>query len=102
VSTGSSSVSELSTAFRRLDGVLARAVALAQTTYESGAATDPYRGLHIRPEEVSRLLSQPPGRPLLWAHPYPPAAEGEGSRLAALATSFDLDPFDPSSTAVKI
>jgi SpoVK/Ycf46/Vps4 family AAA+-type ATPase len=96
VSTWSSSVAELSAAFQRLDGLLARAVALAQTAYGSSAATDPYRGLHIQPEEVHRLLSQPPGRPLLWAaqDPHLPSTGGEGSRLAALAAAFDLDPFD--------
>jgi SpoVK/Ycf46/Vps4 family AAA+-type ATPase len=96
LSTRASSAAELGAAFQRLDHLLARAAALAQSAYGPGAATDPYRGLHLRPEEVTRLLSQPPGQPLLWAvHDQPlPATGSEGSRLTALATAFDLDPFD--------
>lgn len=91
----SSSVAELSAAFRRLDGLLARAIALAEAAYSS-ATSDQYRGLQIQPEEVSRLLSQSPGTPLLWAAPDPhlPSTGSERSRLAVLASAFDLDPFD--------
>jgi SpoVK/Ycf46/Vps4 family AAA+-type ATPase len=90
----SSSVAELSAAFRRLDGLLERAVELAQAAYSSATA-DAYRGLQIQSEDVSRLLSQSPGAPLLWAAPDPlPSTGSERSRLAALASGFDLNPFD--------
>ncbi|MGH8479385.1 MAG: AAA family ATPase [Gammaproteobacteria bacterium] len=95
MSTQASSAAEICAALQRLDGLLARAVALAQSA--DGAATDPYRGLHLRPEEVARLLSQPPGQPLLLFAAQDPrlsSVGAEGSRLAALATAFDLDPFD--------
>jgi SpoVK/Ycf46/Vps4 family AAA+-type ATPase len=93
---GTQGMADLSTAFGRLDALLARAICLAQTQLDSTVATDPYRGLHIRPEEVNRLLSQPPGVPLLWA----PQDEGvslsgdAASPLARLAQVFDLAPFD--------
>ena len=94
--TWSSSVADLNAAFLRLDSLLARAIALAHTTYGPDAAKDPYRGLHIRPEEVSRLLAQPPGMPVLWSsEDLPPSAGGgAGSRLAALAAAVGLDSFD--------
>lgn len=96
LSTGASSAAELGAAFQRLDKLLARAVALAQSAYGPGAATDPYRGLHLRPEEVTRLLSQPPGESLLWTaqDQQLPSTGSKGSRLTALAAAFDLDPFD--------
>jgi hypothetical protein len=81
---------------RRLDEFLARATGLARTAYGPDAEADPYRGLHVRPEEVSRLLAQPPGKPLLWSpDDVLPAPSGDaGSRLAVLAGAFGLDPFD--------
>jgi SpoVK/Ycf46/Vps4 family AAA+-type ATPase len=76
--------------------MLARAVADAEVLYQASTANDPYRGLHIRPEEIQRLLSQPPGKPLLWAMPDDAvSATGDANGpLAELARAFRLDSFD--------
>jgi AAA+ superfamily predicted ATPase len=86
-------------ALRRLDSLLERAVAAAQTAYGPEAAADPYRGLHISPEEVARLLAREPGAPTLWGNGADPAdlesgAPPEALRLAWLQRAFGLSPFD--------
>lgn len=52
--------------FRRLDALLAQAVEAARLRFGEEAATDPYRGLHITPDQVERSLAIAPGIPLLF------------------------------------
>jgi ATP-dependent 26S proteasome regulatory subunit len=54
-------------ALRRLDDLLERAIAAAESAYGSKAAADPYRGLYIARDDVDRLLVREPGMPLLAA-----------------------------------
>ncbi len=71
-------------------------MAVAQKRYES-AAQDPYCGLQIQPEEIYRLLSQPPGDPSLWIKPNESNAttsQQNNCPFAKLATHFALSPFD--------
>jgi len=80
-------------ALQRLDALLAHASGLAADVYGPAAATDPYRGLVIAPEEVERLLRRPPGEPLLFADD--PAIDNDhGERMAWLRDMFGLTPFD--------
>src|SRR5437763_1397369 len=85
----------LDPALRWLDGVLRRAVADARVAYGPGAAADPFRGLHLGPDDADRLLAREPG-----ASPFPGGAEpawpgaADGSRLAWLGRAFALSPFD--------
>ena len=78
-------------ALRRLDALLVGAVDAAAETFGADAAADPYRGLVIGPDEVSRLLSRDPGEPVL-AGGLPD--EAHGRTLEWLAHAFDLIPFD--------
>ena len=86
-------------ALQRLDRLLEQAVAAAQATYGSEAATDHYRGLYISQADVERLLAREPGLPTLWAdgtgaeEPSPDTA-GDATRLAWLARAFGLSSFD--------
>ncbi|GGO94479.1 ATP-binding protein [Wenjunlia tyrosinilytica] len=83
-------------ALRRLDALLGRAMDTAAVVYGPQAATDPYRGLAIGPDEVDRLLSRGPGEPLFGADA--PAADGpdddRGNELAWLGRTFGLTPLD--------
>ncbi len=85
-------------ALKRLDGLLSRAVAQAETTYGKDAATDPFRGLHINKQQVDTLLSVEPGAPLLWQPNETADPEGEWedyeSRLNWLKRAFDLSSFE--------
>ncbi len=88
------------TPFRRLDRLLERAVLAARVAYGPEAMADPFRGLHISPQDVERLLAREPGVPVLQ-----PRAEHDGespvdpwsgveARLAWLATAYGLSTFD--------
>jgi len=93
-------------ALKRLDARLVQAMQAAQAAY--GAGSDPFRGLHISPQEVTRLLARPPfvsplvgpsNEPL--AEPASPAIAIPGSNGGAAATpalplvSAEPDPADP-------
>ena len=78
-------------ALRRLDALLATAVDAAADVYGPDAASDPYRGLVIGPDEVSRLLGRGPGEPVLSRGP---GDEPYGRTLDWLAQAFDLVPID--------
>jgi AAA+ superfamily predicted ATPase len=86
----------LGAAFKQLDGLLAQAVTVAQALYEPDTAANPYRGLQIQPEEIHRLLTQPPGKPLLWTTPVAEAVPSysQNTPFAALAHQYQLSPFD--------
>lgn len=83
---------------RRLDALLVRAVAVADESYGSEAASDSFRGLHITQDEVERLLSREPGKPVLYSDQdqvvTPTELAEDIAKLAWLAQSFDLSPFE--------
>lgn len=81
----------------RLDQLLARAFAAAQAVYESGTATDPYRGLYLSRSEMERLLARDPASPLLPVNDRAEAfgsEDGADSNLARLTAEYCLAPFD--------
>jgi AAA+ superfamily predicted ATPase len=54
-------------AFRRLDAILVQGMAVARERFGSDAAADPFRGLHIGPEQATAALDGLAGTPLLGA-----------------------------------
>jgi len=93
----SPALAELFTALRRLDQLLERAVVAANEAFGPESRLDRFRGLHISPEEVERLLARDPAAPTF--HIYEPGAERsfsneETSLLAWLADSYGLSQFD--------
>jgi SpoVK/Ycf46/Vps4 family AAA+-type ATPase len=90
-------------ALQRLDALLTRAADAAAEIYGPEAATDPYRGLVIGPDEFARLLRRDPGEPLFSADDPdadPPAVRGR--ELAWIGRAFDLTPFDLDLLIVAI
>jgi len=80
---------------RRLDTRLAQAVAVAPDLYGETAGGDPFRGLHVGPSDVDRMLRRQPGEPPFGLTPMPPCeAPAPRSPLAQLAVAYDLDGFD--------
>ena len=65
VETETERLRDLLPALQRLDGLLARAVAVAQAVFGQQAATDRFRGLYINDAQVAMMMSQPPGAPWL-------------------------------------
>jgi len=86
-------------ALRRLDRLLEGAIDAAEAVHGPGAASDPYRGLYVSSDEMERLLAREPGVPTLWigASAFDdgsPELAGEGTRLAWLASTYNLSLFD--------
>lgn len=89
-------------ALRRLDQLMERAIAAAQSSYPPEAAADPYRGLYLNLDEISRLLAREPGVPTLWTskhdsedqHQAVASEFNEVPALAVLERSFGLSEFD--------
>src|SRR5713101_2495474 len=82
-------------ALARLDRLLEKATLAADAAYNTSAAAEPYRGLYITSENVTRLLQRQPGSLFLSgadaaADESMPAA----SRFPWLAQRFDLSAFD--------
>jgi hypothetical protein len=96
---------ELWAALKRLDGRLAAAIEAADLAYGREAAGDRFRGLHIGPADVARLLAREPGTPVLGRsdsssdtlEPPPPS-----SPLDRLADRFGLTPFDRDIVIVAL
>jgi len=89
----------LLTSLGRLDRVIEKAIVLAEAAYGTQAAADPFRGLHISPDEARRLLDREPGAPLLWSgdecvKDSQHQSYVEGSRIAWLKDAFGLSHFD--------
>ena len=87
----------LAPALRRLDALLTQAVETARVRFGEQAASDPYRGLQITPEEVERVLATPPGTPLLFREGPADPVMGQGASaplLAHLRDALGLEPFD--------
>ncbi len=101
--SSSTHIVDLLPVLRCLDHLLQRATAAAESVYGSPFSADPYRGLYINQDEVSRLFSQSPGVPRFYRDNDP---EGEqiqerlhealraNSSLTWLARSFELTLFD--------
>src|SRR5262245_37933351 len=96
----SSPRAELFAFLRRLDGLIWRALAAAEEAYGPESLTDRFRGLHIGPDEVERLLAREPVTPVLRINSAD-AKDGftlggieETSPLAWLARVYGLSPFD--------
>jgi hypothetical protein len=97
------SVDGIWTELRRLDAMLATAVAAAERAYGSGRSSDAFRGLHIGPGEVSRLLAREPGTPVLRAEDAAPEAPDAGfTRLSWLADAYGLSPFERDTVLVAL
>ena len=89
----------LEPALRRLDQLLAKAVAAAQVAYGQATTGDLYRGLYIGPDEVQRLLTREPDTSIFWGDGKGPdeiSAEviNEYPRLNWLRQAFHLSSFD--------
>jgi hypothetical protein len=91
-------------ALQRLDAILARAVDAAAGVYGAAAGADPYRGLVIGPDEVSRLLRRGPGEPLLYVADPEGAGptDAHGRELDWLGRTFELTPFDLDLLVIAI
>jgi SpoVK/Ycf46/Vps4 family AAA+-type ATPase len=95
--TGNSLLDGLLPSLLRLDSLLERAVAAAQSVYGQGAVTDKFRGLYVSDNEVEQLLERPPGSPALQMEEagIPEiGASGNSSRLARLKEVFGLSTFE--------
>src|SRR5262245_40587051 len=105
-------LSALLLALRRLDLLIARAIAAAEATFGPEAAADAYHGLYISPEKVQQLLTHQPNKPTLWTDPpknadpseYDPSSGGDvsGPRLAWLQRTHDLSPFDSDMILITL
>jgi SpoVK/Ycf46/Vps4 family AAA+-type ATPase len=97
---GPSSLAGLFAALRRLDRLIRRALVAAEEAYGAESLTDRFRGLHIGPDEVERLLAREPGAPALWtsatetAEYAGPDEFDRTPQLAWLAMAYGLSPFD--------
>jgi hypothetical protein len=96
---GASPLGDLLPALERLDRLIAQAISAAETA-ESVPARDPFRGLHIGPDDVTRWLARMPGAPLVTTptgdNPdasVPTLAAGS-QRLYWLAQTFGLSAFE--------
>ncbi len=93
--SGSRVLPTLLPALARLDRRLERAAAVAGEVYGPDSASDPFRGLYVNMDEVERLLSQPPGAPILGGVAATPDDPAEDSATFAwLRDTYDLTPFD--------
>jgi AAA+ superfamily predicted ATPase len=84
---------------KRLDRLLERATALAQDAFGQEAMADPFRGLYINRDELTRLLARAPGAPLLWSEEEETENslsqdDAGSSRITWLKQAFGLSSFD--------
>ncbi|MGB9180924.1 MAG: AAA family ATPase [Pyrinomonadaceae bacterium] len=97
VDTGRTWLDELLPSLQRLDCLLERAVAVAQSVYGQGTITDRFRGLYISDDEVEQLLARTPGSPTLQMEEIEVLGTGtsnSSSRLAWLKQVFGLSSFE--------
>lgn len=96
---GSSILGDLLPALERLDRRIAQAISAAETM-ESAPVRDPFRGLHIGPDDVTRWLARMPGAPLVTAptgenpDASMPTLAADSRRLHWLAQTFGLSAFE--------
>lgn len=92
---------------RSLDKLLDRAVSQAQLVYGPEAATDPYRGLYVNPDDVERSLVREPGTSPLqasegnWEELFFEEI-GNCSSLIRLQEAFELSIFDIGLLVIAI
>jgi ATP-dependent 26S proteasome regulatory subunit len=85
---------------RRLDQRLEQALASARNSYGPEAEADPYHGLYMSPNDLTRWLSRGPCEPLLAGdengpgEPLSDSTDDYCSRLAWLARTYGLSSFD--------
>jgi AAA+ superfamily predicted ATPase len=90
---------ELWPALRRLDGLLGRALERSRDIIGAAPGSDPFRGLYLGHDDVTRSLTREPGETLGVAT----AEDGEiGGALARLASHFDLSSFDVDLLVVAL
>ena len=93
-------VADLVPVLERLDRLLERAVTLTEAALGAADRNDRFRGLYLTKEDVERSLAEPPGGRRLFEQdgerpPLPVDADvGGHSRLATIARSHGLTPFD--------
>lgn len=98
-----SALDELLPLLQRLDQRLEQAIAAAQIAYGPEATNDPYRGLHVNPEDAARSLSRATGVPPFQLDPEAFALEIQAdSRLAGLQQTFELSAFDLDLIAIAL
>lgn len=107
MSAGEQCLDELLLALQRLDRLLEKALATAQTVYGPEASADRFRGLHISQNEVERLLNRNPGTPILHMQgeePEEPLPDyfGDDSRLAWLQRAFNMSLFEVNLIMIAI
>ncbi len=92
--------SQLAAALHQLDKRIERALQMLPSIYGSASIHDPFRGLHINPDDVATLLSHAPGAPLfnqgdeIFDHTGSENLNEDSSRLGWLARAFNLSTFD--------
>src|SRR5574337_368415 len=93
---GETHVQDVRSVLAWLDFLLCEALACAHSAREPEAGTDPFRGLHISPAEVARLLRQLPGQPLLASRDLAARTDDvpRPQALMPLVHAFGLDDFD--------
>lgn len=94
-----SPLDELLPLLQRLDQLLEQAVVAAQVAYGAETAHDPYRGLHVNPEDAEQLLQRKPAAPVFQLNSQLPTESisnliKQDSRLARLIQTFGLSDFD--------
>src|SRR6266511_2817028 len=91
-------------ALQRLNRRIEQAVAAMQSVYGPEAANDPYRGLYIDHDEVSRLLTDEPGAARFQhgSDAEPLSAAGAWPRLARLQRAFGLSSVDADMLLIAL
>ncbi|HJQ82468.1 MAG TPA: ATP-binding protein [Candidatus Binatia bacterium] len=89
-------------AMRRLDRLLARAVAAAEAAYGPAAAANAYRGLYLGHDDVERLLAREPGVPALLTGAETGDPSAGDVRLTALQQEFGLSGFDVDAIVIAL
>jgi hypothetical protein len=86
-----------------LDARLKEALQEAEVRFGADAASDPYRGLYLSPEDVARTLERKAGEPA-----FPPLAQAvtalgtSSPRLARVARTLSLSPFELAVVVVAV
>ena len=93
--------SGVSAILARLEAIAQRALVVAATVH-GAPDDDPFRGLHLGPDDVARILERTPGVPLYGAVDPPPVDDGAiGDRLKWLAGAYRLTEFDETTAYTR-
>ena len=88
---------DIALALQRLDRLLALALKRAEVVFGNAMGSDPFRGLHISPEDVQSLLARRTGAPLFGDEQGQALDAGQpriGSGLTTLRETYSLSSFD--------